>query len=95
MEENLSILRGKGVYLTLNNNKKYLDLTSGATITNLGHSNKAIAKSIFNQARQIDSTYLFDSPVSRKYTNLLLKELNRSIIIISIKSSSYRAVAKL
>lgn len=75
----VTVENGKGVHLKLTNGKKLLDLTSGATVVNLGHGNTAIAKAVFKNRNWLENTYLFNNIPQQKYRKLLLKEINKSI----------------
>ena len=74
---NIVIERGRGVYFYLKDGRKILDLTSGATVANLGHGNQAIRKAINKQGEQISNTYFFNNLPRQKYRQLLLDEINQ------------------
>lgn len=76
---NIVIERGKGVYFFLKDGRKILDLTSGATVANLGHGNQAIRKAINSQGELISNTYFFNNEPRQKYRQLLLDEINNRI----------------
>jgi acetylornithine/N-succinyldiaminopimelate aminotransferase len=73
------IERGEGVYLYLKDRRKILDLTSGATVANLGHGNQSIRKAINKQGQLISNTYFFNNEPRQKYRQLLLDEINKRI----------------
>lgn len=78
---NIVIERGKGVYFYLKDQRKILDLTSGATVANLGHGNQTIRKAINNQGQLISNTYFFNNEPRQKYRQLLLDEINNRIAV--------------
>lgn len=70
------IEKGRGVYLYLTNGYELLDLTSGATVANLGHGNADIADCIARQATSVSNTYLFNNVPREEYRKRLLDALN-------------------
>lgn len=73
---NINIISGDGVFLEIENKGKCLDLTSGATVMNLGHGNKRIAQAIYNQSLSLSNTYVFNSPVKKSYSKRILEAFN-------------------
>ncbi|MBD3419488.1 MAG: aminotransferase class III-fold pyridoxal phosphate-dependent enzyme [Chitinivibrionales bacterium] len=49
----LSIERGEGVYVWTEDNKKYLDFTSGWGVTSIGHAHPALSEAICRQSKRI------------------------------------------
>ena len=49
----IKIKKGKNAYIYDENNKKYLDFASGIAVTNIGHKNAAINKSVKKQIKNI------------------------------------------
>lgn len=76
---NIVIESGRGVNFYLKDGRKILDLTSGATVANLGHGNQAIRKAINKQGELISNTYFFNNEPRQKYRQLLLDEINKRI----------------
>lgn len=76
---NIVIEKGKRVYFYLKDGRKILDLTSGATVANLGHGNQAIRKAIDRQGKKISNTYFFNNEPRQQYRHLLLDEMNKRI----------------
>jgi 4-aminobutyrate aminotransferase-like enzyme len=70
------IERGQRCHLYLTNGKCLLDLTSGATVANIGHGNKEISRCVARQASLIANTYLFNNIPRIKYKEELLAEIN-------------------
>ena len=52
----VTFVRGEGVYLFDENDKKYLDALCGLAVTSLGHSHPMISKTIENQAKKLIHT---------------------------------------
>ncbi|CAB5297084.1 putative aminotransferase [Burkholderia multivorans] len=53
----LRIARGEGVYLYDEAGKPYLDATSGAVVSNLGHSNPRVVAAMIEQAQRVTFAY--------------------------------------
>jgi acetylornithine/succinyldiaminopimelate/putrescine aminotransferase len=53
LEEDIIPVRGKGVWIIDIRGKRYMDVDSNYSAANLGYSNAAIAKALFNQASQL------------------------------------------
>lgn len=52
-ERATTIVRGEGVYVWDNNNRRYLDAVSGIAVCGLGHSHPAVADAIAEQAKTL------------------------------------------
>lgn len=78
---NIIIEKGRGVYFYLKDGRKILDLTSGATVANLGHGNQSIRKALNKQGQLISNTYFFNNEPRQQYRQLLLDEINKRIAI--------------
>jgi len=48
----IEIQRAEGVFLFANNNKKYIDLVSGVSVSNIGHGNKDVISAVQNQVEK-------------------------------------------
>jgi acetylornithine/succinyldiaminopimelate/putrescine aminotransferase len=53
LEEDVIPVRGEGVWITDTKGRRYMDLDSNYSAANLGYSNPAVAKALFNQASQL------------------------------------------
>ena len=53
LEEDVIPVRGDGVWITDIEGRRYMDLDSNYSAANLGYSNHAIARALFNQASQL------------------------------------------
>jgi len=53
LEEDVIPVRGEGVWITDITGKRYMDVDSNYSAANLGYSNPAVAKALFNQATQL------------------------------------------
>ena len=56
LEKDLIFVRADGVWLYDTKGKKYLDMDSNYSVTNLGNENKEVALGIFNQANKLISS---------------------------------------
>ena len=52
----VSFVRGEGIYLYDDNNKKYIDALCGLAVTSLGHSNKEITEVLESQSSSLIHT---------------------------------------
>jgi acetylornithine/N-succinyldiaminopimelate aminotransferase len=90
----LSIERGKGVYVWDENGKRYLDFTAGWGVTSIGHSNPVIIRALCGQAKKIiqnpnsGTTY---SPARARLLSLMSKILPRGLTRIFFASSGAEA----
>jgi adenosylmethionine-8-amino-7-oxononanoate aminotransferase len=66
------VARGEGIYLYDTTGRRYLDATSGAVVSNLGHSNPRVVKVMMEQAQRVTFAYprFFESE-----HNLLLADM--------------------
>jgi acetylornithine/N-succinyldiaminopimelate aminotransferase len=97
----LSIERGKGVYVWDENGKRYLDFTAGWGVTCIGHANPVITRALCDQAKKImqnpnsGTTY---SPARARLLSLMSKILPPGLTRVFFGSSgaeSNDAVIKL
>ena len=95
------IRSAKGVYLYGDNGKKYMDLISGISVSNMGHSNPAINKAITKQLKShsyvmVYGEYILAPQVAHaKYlTGLLPKQLS-NVYFVSSGSEAVEGALKL
>ena len=101
-KENISITKGKGIYLYSNKGRKYTDLTAGSTgHALLGWGNKEVINAINNQIKKfghVDYKILKD-PNREKLANLLCSKtssgLNRIFFVGSSGSEACEAAMKM
>ena len=79
LSEDIVIISGKGALVQLENGKQLIDLTSGATVTNLGHGNRRIARAVYDQLKQLENVYVFNTRKKIDYKRRLLQELNTGL----------------
>jgi acetylornithine/N-succinyldiaminopimelate aminotransferase len=79
LSEDIVIASGKGAFVKLENGKQLIDLTSGATVTNLGHGNRKIARVVYDQLKQLENVYVFNTRQKIDYKQRLLQELNTGL----------------
>ena len=46
------IIKAEGVFMWDEDNKDYIDVSSGPVVSNIGHGNKKVAKAMFKQAKK-------------------------------------------
>ena len=51
--KNLSFIKGKGIFLISNDDKKYLDFVQGIAVNSLGHSNSYLNKALTSQSKKV------------------------------------------
>ena len=68
----IKIIKGDGVYIYDENNKKYLDFASGIAVTNVGHKNSFINSKVKSQIEDIwHCSNLFTIPNQEKLAKRL------------------------
>lgn len=69
---NLQIVKGEGVYCYDENNKKYLDLSSGIGVNSLGFCNKKWAAAVAKQAKKLNhvSNLYYSEPCAKLAKNI-------------------------
>src|ERR1035437_8703707 len=79
----LEIARAKGVYLFSPEGKKYMDLISGISVSNVGHAHPKVVKAVKQQAEKFMHLMVYgeyvQSPqvkLAKRLTELLPKKLN-------------------
>ena len=69
------IIKAEGIFMWDEDNKDYIDVSSGPVVSNIGHGNKKVAKAMFEQAKKMDFAY---SRVSRHQPNIdLTKKISK------------------
>ncbi len=66
------ITRAKGVHMWDDQGRKYIDVSSGPVVCNIGHGNQRVAEAMAQQAREMDFAY---SRVARHQPNIDLTQL--------------------
>ena len=86
----LEIVKAKGVYLIGKSGEKYLDLISGISVSNVGHSHPNVVKAVKKQADSYMHLMVYgeyiQSPqvvLAKKLSDLLPKELNNVYFVNS------------
>ncbi|MDA0902339.1 MAG: aspartate aminotransferase family protein [Proteobacteria bacterium] len=70
----IKIIKGDGVYLYDDQEKRYLDFASGIAVTNIGHNNQHINEALINQASQLwHCSNLFTIPKQQELAERLVK----------------------
>ena len=65
------IVRAQGVHLWDEDGRRYIDVSSGPVVSNIGHGNVEVAKALFDQAKTLDYA---SSRQARHQPNLALSE---------------------
>ncbi|MGQ9847262.1 MAG: aminotransferase family protein [Bacteroidales bacterium] len=73
------IVRGKGIYIWDSNGNRYIDGCAGAMVTNIGHGNKQIIRTMISQAKKL--SYVHNARVS----NIPQENLAEKLIRLSPK----------
>ncbi len=85
-----SVEYGRGVYVWDENNKKYLDFTSGWGVTCIGHANEVIIRALHEQGQKIiqnPNSGLTYSPVRAKLLKLLIKIMPQGLTRVFFTNS--------
>jgi acetylornithine/succinyldiaminopimelate/putrescine aminotransferase len=97
----IEVADAKGMYIRDTNGKKYLDLISGISVSNLGHCHPAVVKSVTEQINKYAHTMVFgefvQSPqtqLARQLTDLLPEPLN-SVYFVNSGSEAVEGALKL
>ncbi len=97
----LEIERAEGIYLYGTDGKRYLDLVSGVSVSNLGNNHPKIVEAVKKQAERYMHLMVYgefvESPqvlFAKKLTDALPKELN-SVYYVNSGSESVEAAMKL
>lgn len=93
VNRNLSLVRGKGMYLFDDKGKKYLDFTSGVGVSILGHKHPVITKAISEQAEMLVTLHSsFANDKRAQAAELLIKMAPEGLERIYFGSSGSEAV---
>jgi len=100
MHDNLPVIwdRGKGCYIYSNENKEYLDFTSGIFVTNVGHNNKKVIKAVKEQASKLLHSYTFATEIRAKFLFKLMKitpDFCEKAFLLSTGAEAIEAACKL
>ena len=90
----ISITRGEGVYVWDENNRKYLDFTSGWGVTSIGHANPVITNALQEQGRKIiqnPNSGLTYSPARARLLELLQQILPGNLTRVFFSNSGAEA----
>jgi acetylornithine/N-succinyldiaminopimelate aminotransferase len=90
----LSIERGKGVYVWDENGRRYLDFTAGWGVTCIGHANPVITKALCDQAKKImqnPNSGVTYSPARARLLSLMSKILPHGLSRVFFGSSGAEA----
>ncbi len=90
----ISITRGEGVYVWDENNRKYLDFTSGWGVTSIGHANPVITNALQEQGRKIiqnPNSGLTYSPARARLLELLQQILPDNLTRVFFSNSGAEA----
>ena len=97
----LEIARAKGVYLFSPEGKKYMDLISGISVSNVGHAHPKVVKAVKQQAEKFMHLMVYgeyvQSPqvkLAKRLTELLPKKLN-SVYFVNSGSEAVEGALKL
>ncbi|MDA3952005.1 MAG: aspartate aminotransferase family protein [Bacteroidales bacterium] len=97
----LEIERAKGIYMFDTDNKFYIDLISGVSVSNLGHVHPAIVKAIKSQAEKYMHLMVYGEYIqtpqvefAKKLTKLIPEKLN-SVYFVNSGSEAIEGALKL
>lgn len=86
----LEIIKAEGIYLTDSANKKYMDLISGISVSNVGHCHPKVVEAIKSQAEKymhlmVYGEYIYSPQVklAEKLANILPSHLNTTYFVNS------------
>lgn len=87
-------IKGDGAYLIDKQGKRYLDASSGAAVSCLGHSNKEVADAIASQVHKLAyaHTGFFTSEPAEELADLLIKKAPKGIDRVYFVSGGSEAV---
>jgi len=91
----LEIDRAEGVYLISRDGKKYIDLISGISVSNLGHSHPAVIKAINDQVAKHMHLMVYGEYVQTpqvKYASLLTQQLPDKLNNVYFVNSGSEAI---
>jgi len=101
LDDPLEIVDAKGIYLTDVNGKKYIDLVSGVSVSNLGHGHPKVVKAVRDQAEKYMHLMVYGKYVqtpqvllAEKITQYLPKQL-QSVFFVNSGSEAIEGALKL
>ncbi|KRM96751.1 acetylornithine aminotransferase [Liquorilactobacillus aquaticus DSM 21051] len=90
------IVKGNGVTLIDDSGKKYLDLTSGIGVCNLGYNTAPIKKAVKKQLDKVwHTSNLYDSSLQEKTASLLVKNEDKDVYFCNSGTEANEAAMKL
>lgn len=90
------IVKGEGVTLFDETGKKYLDLTSGIGVCNLGYSSKKVKNAVSAQLDKIwHTSNLYESQLQEDVAELLIKGANKKVYFCNSGTEANEAALKL
>lgn len=97
----LEIVKAKGMYLYADDGKKYLDLISGISVSNLGHSHPKVVEAVKNQAEKFMHLMVYGEYIqypqtkfAKLITSILPESLN-SVYFVNSGSEANEGALKL
>ena len=90
----LEIVEAKGIYMIDNNGKKYIDLISGVSVSNIGHRHPRVVEAIKNQVDKYMHLMVYGEYIQSpqvKYAELFLKQLPKKFDNIYFVNSGSEA----
>ncbi len=95
MPMGLEIDRAQGVMIHTTDGKEYIDLVSGVSVCNVGHSNQYVIDAICNQAKQYTHTMVYGEFVQSpqvEYAQLLTSQLPDQLDCVYFVNSGSEAI---
>lgn len=90
------IVKGEGVTLFDETGKKYLDLTSGIGVCNLGYSSKKVKNAVSAQIDKIwHTSNLYESQLQEDVAELLIKDADKKVYFCNSGTEANEAALKL
>lgn len=83
----LQVKKAKGIYITDLEGKKYIDLISGISVSNLGHRNQAVIKAIRKQTSKYLHTMVYGEHI--QFPQVRLAQLISSLLPPNLNSVYY------
>ncbi|MEG2606701.1 MAG: aspartate aminotransferase family protein [Mucinivorans sp.] len=91
----IEVERAEGVFLYSPNGKRYLDLVSGVSVSNVGHSNKQVVAAVQEQAARYMHTMVYGETVQRvqvEYAKLVTSLLGNKLDSLYFVNSGSEAI---
>lgn len=90
------LVDGKGVTLTDNNGKQYLDFTSGIGVCNLGYQNPAVTSAVEAQVKKVwHISNLYENHLQEDVAKLLVKDEDKLVFFANSGTEANEAALKL